>query len=125
MSEVKTYPVDPQMAANTWVDADTRNAMYEESVADPDGFWRQQADTVDWIKTPTDIKQTSFAPGKIDIQWYADGQLNVAANCLDRHLAEHGDEIAIIWEGDDPADSRHISYLELHAEVCKFSNALL
>ncbi|MDP6968135.1 MAG: acetate--CoA ligase [Gammaproteobacteria bacterium] len=125
MSEVKTYPVDPQVAANTWADADTRAAMYQESITDPEGFWRKQADTVDWIKAPTHIKQTSFAPGKIDIQWYADGQLNVAANCLDRHLAEHGDDIAIIWEGDDPADSRHISYRELHAEVCKFSNALL
>ena len=125
MSEVKTYPVDPQVAANTWADADIRDAMYKESVADPEGFWRKQAETLDWFKVPTDIKHTSFAPGKVDIQWYADGQLNVAANCLDRHLAEHGEEIAIIWEGDDPADSRHISYRELHAEVCKFSNALL
>ncbi|MGB2265178.1 MAG: AMP-binding protein, partial [Glaciecola sp.] len=80
---------------------------------------------VDWIKEPTMIKQTSFAPGNVDIKWYADGELNVAANCLDRHLSEYGDETAIIWEGDDPADNRHISYRELHAEVCKFSNALL
>jgi acetyl-CoA synthetase len=99
--------------------------MYQESITDSEAFWRKQAGMVDWIKEPTAIKQTSFAPGNVDIKWYADGELNVAANCLDRHLSEYGDEIAIIWEGDDPADNRHISYRELHAEVCKFSNALL
>ena len=125
MSDVKTYPVDPQVAANSWADEATRAAMYEESVSNPDAFWGKQAEMIDWVTTPTKIKDTSFAPGNVDINWYADGELNVAANCLDRHLAEHGEEIAIIWEGDNPADSRHISYRELHAEVCKFSNALL
>ncbi len=125
MSDVKTYPVDPQVAANSWADEATRAAMYEESVNNPEGFWGKQAEMLDWVKTPTKIKDTSFAPGNVDINWYADGELNVAANCLDRHLAEHGEEIAIIWEGDNPAESRHISYRELHAEVCKLSNALL
>ena len=125
MSDVKTYPVDPQVAANSWADEATRAAMYEESVSNPEGFWGKQAEMLDWVKAPTKIKDTSFAPGNVDINWYADGELNVAANCLDRHLAEHGDEIAIIWEGDNPADSRHISYRELHTEVCKLSNALL
>ncbi|MCP4880448.1 MAG: acetate--CoA ligase [Gammaproteobacteria bacterium] len=125
MSDVKTYPVDPQVAANSWLDEASRAAMYKESVENPEAFWAQQANTIDWLKAPTKIKDTSFVSGNIDINWYADGELNVAANCLDRHLAEYADEIAIIWEGDNPADSRHISYRELHTEVCKFSNALL
>ena len=125
MSDIKTYPVDAKVESNSWADSNTRAAMYEESISDSEAFWRKQAGMVDWIKEPTTIKQTSFAPGNVDIKWYADGELNVAANCLDRHLSAYGDEIAIIWEGDDPADNRHISYRELHAEVCKFSNALL
>lgn len=125
MSDIKTYPVDAKVESNSWADSKTRVAMYQESITDSEAFWRKQAGMVDWIKEPTMIKQTSFAPGNVDIKWYADGELNVAANCLDRHLSEYGDETAIIWEGDDPADNRHISYRELHAEVCKFSNALL
>ncbi len=125
MSDIKTYPVDAKVESNSWADSNTRAAMYEESISDSEAFWRKQAGMVDWVKEPTTIKQTSFAPGNVDIKWYADGELNVAANCLDRHLSEYGDEIAIIWEGDDPADNRHISYRELHAEVCKFSNALI
>jgi len=125
MSDIKTYPVDAKVESNSWADSNTRAAMYQESISDSEAFWRKQAGMVDWIKEPTTIKQTSFAPGNVDIKWYADGELNVAANCLDRHLSAYGDEIAIIWEGDDPADNRHISYRELHAEVCKFSNALL
>ena len=125
MSDIKTYPVDAKVESNSWADSNTRAAMYQESISDSEAFWRKQAGMVDWVKEPTTIKQTSFAPGNVDIKWYADGELNVAANCLDRHLSAYGDEIAIIWEGDDPADNRHISYRELHAEVCKFSNALL
>ncbi|HBD23072.1 MAG TPA: acetate--CoA ligase [Oceanospirillaceae bacterium] len=125
MSDIKTYPIDAKVAANSWADSNTRAAMYQESISDSEAFWHKQAGMVDWIKEPTTIKQTSFAPGNVDIKWYADGELNVAANCLDRHLSAYGDEIAIIWEGDDPADNRHISYRELHAQVCKFSNALL
>ena len=125
MSDIKTYPVDAKVESNSWADSNTRAAMYQESISDSEAFWRKQAGMVDWIKEPTTIKQTSFAPGNVDIKWYADGELNVAANCLDRHLSAYGDEIAIIWEGDDPADNRHISYRELHTEVCKFSNALL
>ena len=99
--------------------------MYQQSVADPEEFWRQQGKRIDWIKAPTKIKNTRFTPNDVAIEWYSDGQLNVAANCLDRHLEHHGEEIAIIWEGDDPSQSRHISYRELHQEVCQFSNALL
>ena len=125
MSEVNTYPADASIAQASGLDQKKREELYQESVANPEEFWRKQGERLDWIKAPTQIKNTRFTPDDVSIEWYGDGQLNVAANCLDRHLAEHGNETAIIWEGDDPADSRHISYNELHAEVCKFSNALL
>ena len=79
---------------------------------------------VDWIKPFTKVKSTSFDTGHVDIRWFEDGTLNVSANCIDRHLAEHGDDVAIIWEGDDPADDKTLTFNELHKEVCKFSNAL-
>jgi len=125
MSDVKTYPADTAIAQASGLNEQKRGKLYQQSVSDPQAFWREQAQRLDWIKQPTQIKNTRFTPNDVSIEWYADGQLNVAANCLDRHLAEHGDEIAIIWEGDDPSESRHISYTELHAEVCQFSNALL
>jgi acetyl-CoA synthetase len=125
MSDVKTYPADTAIAQASGLNEQKRGELYQQSVSDPQAFWREQAQRLDWIKQPTQIKNTRFTPNDVSIEWYADGQLNVAANCLDRHLAEHGDEIAIIWEGDDPSESRHISYTELHAEVCQFSNALL
>ena len=125
MSDVKTYPADTSIAQASGLNEQKRGALYQQSVSDPQTVWREQGQRLDWIKQPTQIKNTRFTPNDVSIEWYADGQLNVAANCLDRHLAEHGDEIAIIWEGDDPSESRHISYTELHAEVCQFSNALL
>ena len=125
MSDVKTYPADASIAESSGLNQNKREAMYQQSVTDPEEFWRQQGERLDWIKTPTKIKNTRFTPNDVSIEWYSDGQLNVAANCLDRHLANHGEEIAIIWEGDDPSESRHISYRELHQEVCQFSNALL
>ena len=125
MSDVNTYPADTSIAETSGLNLKTREIMYQQSISDPEEFWRQQGNRIDWIKAPTQIKNTRFTPNDVSIQWYADGQLNVAANCLDRHLANHGEEIAIIWEGDDPSQSRHISYRELHQEVCQFSNALL
>ena len=125
MSDVKTFPADASIAETSGLNQNKREAMYQQSVTDPEEFWRQQGERLDWIKTPTKIKNTRFTPNDVSIEWYSDGQLNVAANCLDRHLANHGEEIAIIWEGDDPSESRHISYRELHQEVCQFSNALL
>jgi len=125
MSDVNIYPADASIAETSGLNLKKRAAMYQQSVADPEEFWRQQGNRIDWIKAPTQIKNTRYTPNDVSIQWYADGQLNVAANCLDRHLAQHGEEIAIIWEGDDPSQSRHISYRELHQEVCQFSNALL
>jgi len=125
MSDVKTYPADASIAETSGLNQNKREAMYQQSVTDPEEFWRQQGERLDWIKAPTKIKNTRFTPNDVSIQWYADGELNVAANCLDRHLTNHGEETAIIWEGDDPSESRHISYRELHQEVCQFSNALL
>jgi len=125
MSDVNIYPADASIAETSGLNLKKRATMYQQSVADPEEFWRQQGNRIDWIKAPTQIKNTRYTPNDVSIQWYADGQLNVAANCLDRHLAQHGEEIAIIWEGDDPSQSRHISYRELHQEVCQFSNALL
>ena len=125
MSDVKTYPADASIAETSGLNQKKRKAMYQQSVANPEEFWRQQGKRIDWIKAPTKIKNTRFTPNDVSIEWYSDGQLNVAANCLDRHLEHHSEEIAIIWEGDDPSQSRHISYRELHQEVCQFSNALL
>jgi len=125
MSDVNIYPADASIAQTSGLNLKKRATMYQQSVADPEEFWRQQGNRIEWIKAPSQIKNTRYTPNDVSIQWYADGQLNVAANCLDRHLAQHGEEIAIIWEGDDPSQSRHISYRELHQEVCQFSNALL
>ncbi|MGE6991988.1 acetate--CoA ligase [Pseudomonas sp. NPDC047961] len=124
MSAASLYPVSPEVAAQSLTDEATYKAMYQQSVVNPDGFWREQAERIDWIKPFTRVKQTSFDDHHVDIKWFADGTLNVSANCLDRHLEARGDEIAIIWEGDDPADHREITYRELHHEVSKFANAL-
>ena len=124
MSAAPLYPVRPEVAATTLTDEATYKAMYQQSVINPDGFWREQAQRLDWIKPFTKVKQTSFDDHHVDIKWFADGTLNVSYNCLDRHLEERGDQVAIIWEGDDPSESRNITYRELHEQVCKFANAL-
>ena len=98
--------------------------MYAESLADNDAFWAKHGKRIDWIKPYTEISDVSYDAADLHIRWFSDGTLNAAANCLDRHLEERGDQTAIIWEGDDPADSRHITYAELHAEVCRFANVL-
>ena len=98
--------------------------MYAESLADNDAFWAKHGKRIDWIKPYTEISDVSYDAADLHIRWFSDGTLNAAANCLDRHLEERGDQTAIIWEGDDPADYRHITYTELHAEVCKFANVL-
>ena len=98
--------------------------MYAESLADNDAFWAKHGKRIDWIKPYTEISDVSYDAADLHIRWFSDGTLNAAANCLDRHLEERGDQTAIIWEGDDPADSHHITYAELHAEVCRFANVL-
>ncbi|CDG15772.1 acetate--CoA ligase [Xenorhabdus doucetiae] len=97
---------------------------YQWSLQDPEGFWGEKGKIVDWIRPYTKVKNTSFDPGHISIRWFEDGTLNLSANCLDRHLQERGDQTAIIWEGDNPAESRHVTYRELHHDVCQFANVL-
>jgi len=120
----KVYPVAEDFAANAWADNETYLSLYQRSVDDPEGFWAEQAESLDWFKAPTKVKNTSFASTNVDIRWFEDGELNAAYNCLDRHLETRGDQPAIIWEGDDPAQDKTITYRELHAEVCRLSNAL-
>jgi len=124
MSAASIYPVRPEVAAQSLTDEASYKALYQQSVVNPDGFWREQAARLDWIRAFTTVKQTSFDDHHVDIKWFADGTLNVSANCLDRHLEERGDAPAIIWEGDDPSEQRTITYRELHREVSKFANAL-
>ena len=123
MSEEKVYPVSPEWAKRAYIDAAGYDAMYRRSVDDPDGFWGEHGKRLDWIRPYTRVKNTTFYP-PVSIKWFEDGQLNVSANCLDRHLAARGDQVALIWEGDDPSKSRHVTYRELHAEVCRFANVL-
>ncbi|MFH0264119.1 acetate--CoA ligase [Vibrio rumoiensis] len=124
MSEVHIHPVKENILQQTHADNDTYLSMYQESVNDPQGFWAKHGKIVDWIKPFTQVKNTSFEPGNISIKWFEDGQLNVSANCIDRHLAERGDEVAIIWEGDNPNDDAQITFNQLHEKVCRFSNVL-
>ncbi|MDI6949346.1 acetate--CoA ligase, partial [Serratia sp. Se-RSmG] len=96
----------------------------QQSVQDPEAFWGEHGKILDWIKPYTKVKNTSFDPGHVSIRWFEDGTLNLAANCLDRHLAERGDQTAIIWEGDDPTQSKNVTYKQLHHDVCQFANVL-
>ncbi|CAA2143693.1 acetate--CoA ligase [Hyphomicrobium sp. ghe19] len=123
MSE-KVYAVPPQWAERAYVNADSYEAMYERSVADPEGFWSDAGKRLNWIKPFTRAKNTSFAPSNVDIRWYEDGTLNVSANCVDRHLEKRGDKVAIIWEGDNPNESEQITYRQLHERVQRFANVL-
>ncbi|OJY93797.1 MAG: acetate--CoA ligase [Lysobacterales bacterium 63-13] len=120
----KLYPVPAAFAANARINKAGYAQMYAESIADPDKFWGRVGQRLDWIKPYTRVSDVSFDASDLHVRWYEDGMLNVSANCLDRHLATRGDKIALIWEGDNPAESRRISYRELHAEVCKAANML-
>ncbi|WP_033920916.1 acetate--CoA ligase [Sphingomonas sp. 37zxx] len=118
------HRVPATWAETAKIDAAGYTAAHARSIADPNGFWRDEAKRIDWIKPFTRVKETSFDEADFGIQWFADGKLNVSANCLDRHLAERGDTVAILWEPDSPGDARRITYRELHAEVCRFANIL-
>jgi len=122
-TEGQSFPVRPEIAAHAHVDAAKYQAMYERAAREPNAFWAEQARRIPWMKTPTKIKNTSFE-GDVSIKWFEDGTLNASAACLDQHLAARGDQVAIIWEGDDPAQSRSITYRELHDQVCRTANAL-
>jgi acetyl-CoA synthetase len=120
----KVYDVPAEWKSRAWVDASKYQEMYARSLKDPDGFWAEHAKRLHWYKTPTKIKNTSFAAENVSIKWFEDGKLNCAYNCIDRHLEKRGDQVAIIWEGDDPKDDKSITYRQLHAEVCRFANVL-
>ena len=118
------FPVSRDWRERAFIDRAKYEAMYAQSLKDPDGFWREHAGRIDWIKPFTKVKNVSWNPDNLFIKWFEDGTLNVSANCIDRHLPKRAKQTAIIWEGDDPKDSRHITYEELHREVCRFANVL-
>ncbi|MGO9007398.1 MAG: acetate--CoA ligase [Beijerinckiaceae bacterium] len=119
------YPVSPDWAHRAHVDAAKYEEMYTRSVKDPDGFWGGEGRArLTWIKPFTKVKNTSYDPHHMSIKWFEDGATNVALNCIDRHLETRGDQTAIIWEADDPSQSLHITYRQLHAAVCRFANVL-
>ena len=121
----KVYPVSPEWASRAWIDDKAYRSLYERSIKDPVEFWGEIGRRIDWIKPYTQVKNTSFGPSPdVSIKWFEDGTLNVSANCIDRHLKTRGDQIAIIWEGDDPTQDEKITYKQLHARVCKFANVL-
>ena len=124
MTDNQMFAPPAEMVARAHVDDAGYQKMYDQSISDPIGFWREQGQIIDWMTPYTKVKDVSYNKPDVSIKWYEDGTLNASANCLDRHLETRGDQTAIIWEGDDPADSKHISYKELHEEVCKFSNVL-
>src|SRR6516165_1349026 len=123
MSET-VHRVPQDFARHAFINHAKYLEMYKQSVVDPDGFWREQARRIDWITPFKRVKNTSFKLPHVSIKWFEDGELNVSANCLDRHLEKRGDQVAIIWEGDDPKYAKKITYRELHREVCRFANVL-
>jgi acetyl-CoA synthetase len=120
----KIYPVPAEWAERAYLDDAKYNELYAQSIADPDKFWATQASRIDWVKSFTKVKNASFGPGEVSIKWFEDGTTNVAYNCIDRHLLRLGDCPAIIWEGDDPTHSKHITYRQLYVAVCRLANAL-
>jgi acetyl-CoA synthetase len=120
----KVYDVPGEWKSRAWLDEAKYREWYERSMRDPDGFWGEHGKRIDWFKPFTRVKNTNFGPGDVSIRWFEDGTTNVAYNCLDRHLEKRGDQVAVIFEGDDPNDSRNITYRELHREVCRFANVL-
>ena len=109
MSQIHKHSIPANIADSCLINPEQYKAQYHQSVTDPDAFWGEQGKILDWMRPYTRVKNTSFAPGNVSIKWYEDGTLNLAANCLDRHLAERGDQTAIIWEGDQPEQTHHLS----------------
>ena len=120
----KSYEVPAEWTKRAYINDAQYKKMYAQSLEDPNGFWGEQAKRLHWMKPFTKVKNTSFDRHNVSIKWFEDGFLNVAQNCIDRHLHSRGNQTAIIWEGDDPKDSKHITYNELHDEVCRFANIL-
>src|SRR5438270_1878983 len=123
MSE-KIYEVPAEWRQRALVDENKYRDMYDRSIKDPDGFWAEEAERIHWMRPFSKVKNTSFGTGDVSIKWFEDGVTNVAYNCIDWHLPKRASQTAIIWEGDDPAESKHITYRELHDEVCRFANIL-
>ena len=124
MSETKAYPVPADFAAKANLSPEKYKDMYAASIVNPDAFWREQAGRLDWFKPFTEVKDVSWDKEDLHVKWYADGELNVCYNCLDRHLETRGDKTAIIFEGDEPGQSHNITYKQAHSAVCKFANIL-
>ena len=120
----KVHPVPAEWKSRAWVDNDKYLEMYDRSIKDPDGFWGEMGRQLDWIKPFTKVKNTSFDPANVSIKWYEDGELNVSVNCIDRHLEKRGDQVAIIWEGDDPTQDEQITYRQLSERVNKLANVM-
>ncbi len=120
----KIYDVPAEWSSRAFIDDAKYKEMYARSLKDPNGFWADAAKRIDWIKPFTKVKNTSFDPHNVSIKWFEDGVTNVAQNCVDRHVAKRGDQVAIIWEGDNPAEDKKITYKQLHAEVQRFANVL-
>ena len=124
MTDNELFAPQQSVVERAYVDNAGYEELYAQSIADPDAFWAEHGKRIDWMTPYSQVSDVSYNKSDLSIRWYHDGTLNAAANCLDRHLETRGDQTAIIWEGDDPADSKHISYAELHEEVSKFSNVL-
>ena len=120
----EVFPVTEEWTKRAFIDRETYERMYAQAAADPDTFWQREAQRIDWIKPFTKVKETSFNEADFGIKWFADGALNISANCVDRHLPARANDVAILWEGDDPSQSRTITYGELHEQVCRLANVL-
>ncbi|MDR3518915.1 MAG: acetate--CoA ligase [Azospirillaceae bacterium] len=123
MSAPNVFPVPEAIAKSAYVDADRYQQLYHQSVTDPEGFWGEHGKRIDWIKPFTQVRDVSFT-GNVHIRWFYDGTLNVSYNCIDRHLKDKADQVAILWEGDSPSESKAITYRDLHEQVCRLANVL-
>src|SRR5687767_3180602 len=124
MSEDRVFEPSEAAKSRTWTTAAQYEELYARSIRDPEGFWREHARRIDWIKPFTKVKNTSFEHPEVSIKWFEDGVLNLSANCIDRHLPKRGNDVAIIWEGDVPGMDAKVTYKELHEHVCRFANVL-
>ena len=124
MSDEKIYDVPADWRKRAFADDAKYQELYARSIKDPNGFWAEQAKRIDWIKPFSKVKNSSYDPHNVSIKWFEDGTLNVAYNCVDRHLAKRGNQTAILWEGDDPKTDKKLTYKQLHTEVCRFANVL-
>ncbi len=124
MWEVHDFPVPAEVAEKAWCNEADYFKLYEQSISDPEAFWGEHGKRIHWFTPFTKVKDVDFGPDDVHIKWYADGTTNASYNCLDRHLETRGEQTAIIFEGDDPNDSQHISYRQAHEAVCRLANAM-